>query len=1683
MKIFKTLLISTIFVVLNYWTTFSAWGLTQESCTTGQYAQFYENTCNQCGFYDGALLYEDAPVDFWDFFNTTSNEERIFSSRSNAQVIDFGNFINDEAVTGTWVRSNWIPWIVPNNEVVVFSLQDITLNNTAGAQRDVPVGRIDFNLRIADVSSTWNVTLNSSVWQYLRGIETQSNWVYQLEANTFVWTDTGNKTIDTSTIVDHKECFVVLPAFCWDGVIDTQYGETCDPLAPGFDEDSCSIDTCTEIGTYDLALEKRLSNTTPGPFSRGDLVTFDITVTNQGTVIANDVEITDYIPDGLTLTWSSTAVQTIDSIAPNGGTQTVSISFTIDNDASGQIDNFAEISDDSGNDCDSFPDNINGNQTWETFGNGLVDNAIWTGCEPGWDEDDHDIESIFVEVYDLALIKTLSGSNNVFRRGDLVTFDITVLNEWNVTANNIEITDYIPAGLTLTWGSTAVQTINSIPAGWSGSISVSFVVDQTASGTIVNTAEISSADWDDCDSNPDSVNLDPVVNDNIFRNTCDDVNWVDEDDHDIEPITIDTSVYDLWLLKTLNTTLSTANADGRFSSGATVVFDITVTNQWTVGADNIQIIDYLPNGLTLNDPAWTVTASGATQNIWPIAAWWTWTLTISFTVDGTVTWEIDNYAEIAADDGDDCDSFPDSINDDNVINDVLESGCNLGSNDEDDHDIETIEVGVFDLALAKTLSDTTPGPFRPGDIVTFDILVTNQGDIDANDIEVTDYIPAGLTLTWGSTAVQTISSILAGGTGSVSISFEIDTTASGSISNFAEISEDNDDDCDSTADGVNGNIGGELTWSGLVDNAIWTECEPGWDEDDHDIETIEINTDVFDLALRKTFSGSTNVVSTGSIVTFNIEVFNQGQIDANNIEITDYIPTGLTLTGSEWTQSGSLATRTLSGTIVPNGTGSLDISFVVDATATGTITNTAEISADNGDDCDSTTDQIRTNDAVTDDDIGAQCINNPDDEDDHDIAIITIGVSGLNPNIEVLKFSANQADTDGNTDDSNVTNDSQRIIAGGTAIFKIVVTNNGNEDLNNVVLTDALAPACNRTDVQTQVLITAIWNNDSIFNVGESFTYNCNDTGITADYTNSITVTANWVTSTTLVTDTDTSFVDIPGGWGGGWTVQCSGISVSGNQVTCLSNLRARSYRVDCDTSTNENVFVSHDGTNLGPNVVLRQGRLEATLTCATVNNPICYVAEDQNLTSTNNSDWVTDNSCRVTWGGGGWQICGDNILQPSNNEQCDDGNRINGDGCSNSCTIETNPPGGGGGWTPGISTVPSQTGILTFPLWGELIFDIAASDIVLGDNMDVDQVIQDQPFFKNASPYEIYIDSLCLVKQSGTSLEPKASVGQNFFDLHNTHGYCEKIDKVSFPGEKILLQTPKYEFITTTEGIPGGVDFQDNIVAFTMTDINKKVYNDAYFAGQLKVRVAKPSLITTGGTAFFEDSFIANLADIADGIDGVDNDTNNFGGVVISDGSTSGDNAAVNSSDANDQARDENNDLRETVITDLSDPSSTLKAYNGNDNIFIINGTDLKTSALPDSIEKSTTFIVENANLIVDADVNYDHNVWFIVRWGNVIVNADVENMDGSYVAIPKGVVGWKINGTTQTNTQLIVNGSLYGDTKDLIAKRSYVQSADNRWISVGTIVSFGSSFFRDPAPLLGRFISEYTDSVKVAQ
>ncbi|MBX2952434.1 MAG: DUF11 domain-containing protein [Leadbetterella sp.] len=311
-------------------------------------------------------------------------------------------------------------------------------------------------------------------------------------------------------------------------------------------------------------------------------------------------------------------------------------------------------------------------------------------------------------------------------------------------------------------------------------------------------------------------------------------------------------IFDLALRKTIKG----GGKDPVVYPGASITFEIEVFNQGNVTASNIQVTDYIPTGLTLNDANWTAAGSKATLNtlIASLAPGASVKREITFTVNADFTGKAVNTAEISkADGGDDIDSTPDDNkdNDGTPKDDEINQDGKKGG-DEDDHDIEEITVEtkpVFDLALRKTLKAGQKTIFKPGDNVTFEITVFNQGNVDATDIDLVDYIPAGLTLNdanWtldGSKAKwsKAIASLAAGAQAKVEITFTLNNDAKGVIINTAEISgaknDKNLEDIDSTPDDIKDN-------DGIVKNdEINENGKKGGDEDDHDIEPITVCAD------------------------------------------------------------------------------------------------------------------------------------------------------------------------------------------------------------------------------------------------------------------------------------------------------------------------------------------------------------------------------------------------------------------------------------------------------------------------------------------------------------------------------------------------------------------------------------------------------------------------------------------------------------------------------------------------------------------------------------------------------------------------------------------------------------------------------------------------------------------------
>jgi len=407
---------------------------------------------------------------------------------------------------------------------------------------------------------------------------------------------------------------------------------------------------------------------------------------------------------GSTVAWSN-----LSSLDP-GQTKTLTISLRIVDAAQAPYINFAEITDDSSEDYgvtdeDSTPDTDPDNDPIEETDDPNADIA--------GDEDDSDTEPIDINVvYDLALIKTLSaGQSAVVGVGDIVDYTITIANQGNVPSNTYTVMDQLPAGL------------GFIAASNNG----------TVNGSIVTWANLPTdgfgTDPNDLYTNHNDITLDDPAG--------------DEDDNDFEDLTL-LPVYDLALVKLLTSEMEVEEGD-------IVDYSIVVTNQGTVPSNDYVVSDYIPAGMSF------VAASDGGVESNGIVTWSTLpsiapglvqVVTLSLRMeDASLEGNYRNFAEISDDSAADFgvtdeDSTPDNDPDNDPVINHNDPASDTVAGDEDDHDFEEITPirppSLYDLALIKTIAAGEPTSLATGDQVTYNITITNQGDVPSNAYEVTD---------------------------------------------------------------------------------------------------------------------------------------------------------------------------------------------------------------------------------------------------------------------------------------------------------------------------------------------------------------------------------------------------------------------------------------------------------------------------------------------------------------------------------------------------------------------------------------------------------------------------------------------------------------------------------------------------------------------------------------------------------------------------------------------------------------------------------------------------------------------------------------------------------------------------------------------------------------------------------
>ena len=480
----------------------------------------------------------------------------------------------------------------------------------------------------------------------------------------------------------------------------------------------------------------------------------------------------------------------------------------------------------------------------------------------------------------------------------------------------------------------------------------------------------------------------------------------------------DLPLFDLALIKEVTSGTT-------YSQGDAVTYNITITNEGDIDATDVDVTDTPETGLVFQEltPQAGVTSTGdGSFTVASLLAGATVTVELSYVISATFQGtSLNNAAEITNDGPfDDTDSNP------LTGPDTDEDGN--GDGDDDDEDNVDVEINqTYDLAVDKSAPVASATPIAQGTELTYTITVTNEGSLDAADVEVTDRPDAGLTFVsetlpagvTGTDGVYVVAALAQGESIDFEVTYVIDATFQGtSVRNEVEITGDDGEDTDSTPD------------------------NDAPDEDDQDEETTPIEQ-TYDLELNKTVT-SAGPYMLGSTVSFDITVTNTGSLNANNVVIEDRAPTGLafaTVTGNV-TDNGD-GTFTVGEQVDPNGgTFTFNVSYVIDADFQGTsLTNIAEITGDDGEDNDSTPD------------------NNDPTEDDQDDEVILINQI---PSIAIEKATFDRVT--GQFLDSDVFDTSSPVYVWGVedirdgtvpdVNWQYVVTNNGTLDLTNVQVTD-----------------------------------------------------------------------------------------------------------------------------------------------------------------------------------------------------------------------------------------------------------------------------------------------------------------------------------------------------------------------------------------------------------------------------------------------------------------------------------------------------------------------------------------------------------------------------------------------------------------------------------------------------
>jgi uncharacterized repeat protein (TIGR01451 family) len=452
--------------------------------------------------------------------------------------------------------------------------------------------------------------------------------------------------------------------------------------------------------------------------------------------------------------------------------------------------------------------------------------------------------------------------------GEPITWTLHVSNAGPGEATNLVVTDPLPNGVA------DPVVVSSTGAAWSCSIA-GLVVTCTTDHMPVGTGDI-------------TISATAPVEPGEVRNTC-----VVATDADPSPSVGGCSVTtpvdrSAELSVTKRATQSTVRA------GEGIDWIITVTNRGPSSAADLVVTDTLPAGVS------NVTASGAGWTCSVSAQ----AVTCSRPSLGVTTSEIAIHATAPDEPGE------------------LRNTCVLAATDitpDSSGCVSTTPVtGHSDVTATKRSTQASVGAGEP---IAWIIEVSNAGPSTANNVVVTDAVPAGVT------------GINASGAGwACSVSGQAVTCSRASLG--VETSQIN-------VSGIAPLDAGQIT------NTCVLAVDGGTPDPSSCSTTTEI-TPTSEISVVKTATQPT--VRAGSEIEWILTVSNTGTGNARNVVVVDDMPSGVTnpiATGAGWSCAVTGQRVTCSRAVVPPGTSTISIRATAPATP-GTIRNVCVVAVDGG---------------------------------------------------------------------------------------------------------------------------------------------------------------------------------------------------------------------------------------------------------------------------------------------------------------------------------------------------------------------------------------------------------------------------------------------------------------------------------------------------------------------------------------------------------------------------------------------------------------------------------------------------------------------------------------------------------------------------------------------------------------